>query len=101
MDQRDELVGFGGDQGEGLEAASVRPLPRVPDVGEGKGSRFNNGDCEDALDGLRSLLLPGWLGRRAKEITGTCLLYRGLGFTPTGEIGTGPKGTSSGGSDLV
>ena len=37
MDLSDELIGLGGDDREGLEIASVRPLPRVPDAGEANG----------------------------------------------------------------
>jgi hypothetical protein len=33
---RDELVGFGGDDCEGLEVSTIRPLPCVPDAGEGE-----------------------------------------------------------------
>lgn len=43
VDLCDEFVGFGRDQGEGLEASSVRPLPRVPDGGEGKRAGFGEG----------------------------------------------------------
>jgi hypothetical protein len=49
LDLRDELVGFGGDQGEGLEAGTVGPLPRIPDAGEGKGAWFGEGDGKDAV----------------------------------------------------
>jgi hypothetical protein len=39
VDLCDEFVGFGRDQGEGLEPGSVRPLPRVPDGGECEGEK--------------------------------------------------------------
>ena len=58
MNLRDALIGFGGDQGEGLEASTVGPLPRVPDAGEGKGAGLGKGDGEDSLDGFGCLGLP-------------------------------------------
>jgi hypothetical protein len=65
MDGDDELIGLGGDDREGLEAATVRSLPRVPDAGEGKGPGFGERDGEDALDGLHCLSL--FRGRRSAE----------------------------------
>ena len=69
MDLSDELIGLGGDDREGLEIASVRPLPRVPDAGEGERSRFSESDGEDALDGFGCFYLLGrQAGRDAEEI---------------------------------
>jgi hypothetical protein len=74
LDLRDELVGFGGDQGEGLEAGTVGPLPRIPDAGEGKGAWFGEGDGKDAFDPLgwgdhirRSLPALSGLLRRLRQ----------------------------------
>jgi hypothetical protein len=47
-----EGLGSGGDQGEGFEAGTIGPLPRVPYTGEGKGSGFDCRDGKDTLDGL-------------------------------------------------
>jgi hypothetical protein len=40
VDLRDQLVRFGGDDCEGLEVRSIRPLPSVPDAGEGERSGY-------------------------------------------------------------
>lgn len=82
---RDEFVGFGGDQGEGLKAGAVGPLPRVPDACEGEGSGFDGGDGEDAFDGLGCFyLLCRFDGQRcAKEIS------RAGGASSTTELGSG------------
>jgi hypothetical protein len=47
----DEFVGFGGNEGEGLEPGTIRPLPRVPNTGKGKCPRFDGSDGEDTLSG--------------------------------------------------
>jgi hypothetical protein len=59
VDLRNEFVGFGGDQGEGFEAGTIGPLPRVPDACEGKGAGFGEGFASHlAIGGL-----PGRLSR--------------------------------------
>jgi hypothetical protein len=66
MDLSDEFIGFGGDDRESLEIASVRPLPRIPDAGEGERSRFGESDGVDALDGL------GWFRPTAAQAGTSC-----------------------------
>lgn len=57
MNLRDKFVGLRRHQGKGFEIGSVRPLPGIPDAGEGEGSRLGGGDGEHALDGLGCLRL--------------------------------------------
>ena len=79
VDLRDEFVGFGGNQGEGLEVGSVRPLPGVPDAGEGERAGLGQGDVEDALDGLGCLCFLRRFRRRTKEISRDSERFRAVG----------------------
>jgi hypothetical protein len=66
VDGGDEFVGFGCNDREGLEVGSVRPLPGVPDAGEGERSGFGESDGVDALDGL------GWFRPTAAQAGTSC-----------------------------
>ena len=52
VDLGDEFIGFGGNQGERLKVCSIRPLPCLPNAGEGERAGLGQSDVEDALDGL-------------------------------------------------
>jgi hypothetical protein len=49
VDLGDEFIGFGGNQGERLKVCSIRPLPCVPNAGEGERAGLGQCDVEDAL----------------------------------------------------
>jgi hypothetical protein len=81
MDLRDEFIRLRRYDCEDLEVGAVRPLPCVPDAGEGERPRLRGGDGEDAFDRLRCfrlLRLRRRLCDRSEEISKSCRSVRAI-----------------------
>ena len=79
VDLGDEFIGFGCNQGERLKVCSIRPLPCVPNAGEGERAGLGQSDVEDALDGRGPFCFPRRVRRRTKEVSRDSELFRAVG----------------------